>query len=105
MRELRGYSTQLLEQSRPKGSTIPVGGGDFDKFSKGEVISEFLMKLNRGSSPQIAAEESKKYALLMIKKWNSRREWQVQRWEGCLDDYIDSLKQRFDRVVNHALAK
>lgn len=98
MRELRDESTKLFEQSRPKGNTIAVGGGDFDKTCTAEIISDFLGGLSNFDDLKEVGEYCKACAVRYVSTWNSKREWQVHRYEFRYNIFVDSLKARFEKL-------
>lgn len=66
----------------PRNGAIAAGGAHFDEFLKSEAIYDFLRGLNRGKTPQEAAEHAKGEARQAIAKWNARREALVHRLGG-----------------------
>lgn len=85
----------------PKNNTIPVGGGSWmDSFFRCEGIRGCMNALRRGKSVEESLKEGVSVAAIAVKLWNSKREYQVHRWENCVEAYLVSLIQRLQNTLN-----
>jgi len=54
----------------PPNGTIGVGSADFDHTLRAEAGEAFLRSLRKGSTAEVAQEDSKQAALKLIQWWN-----------------------------------
>lgn len=94
MRKLDERYQMYCQQSMscaPRNGDLPVGGGDWmDNFFKAEAIRGTLTAMRHGKEPLEAAKDGKAVAEISIQIWNDKREYQVQRWNGWVEDFIQS---------------
>lgn len=77
------------------GSRIPAGGGEWmDLFFRLEGIRGVLESLRKGETIEQALKRGKEYSTIAVRKWNSRREYQVHRWDECAHDFIETTLRK-----------
>lgn len=75
----------------PKPNTIPVGGSWMDYLFKAEALRGCIGALRQKKSIEEAIVEGETVSEISVKIWNSRREYQVQRWEKTASAYLRGL--------------
>jgi hypothetical protein len=95
MRKLDEKYQSLSEKSAkagPRNGEISIGGGDWmDYFFKAEAVRGTLTALRNGKSMEEAIQDGKAVGEIAIDIWNKKREWQVRRWNGWIEDYLRRL--------------
>lgn len=93
LRELgRDYQSVLEEHNgkvRKIGNRIPVGGDHMDSFFRAEAGRGFYDAIRQDASVEDALAAGRREAAAAVRKWNSRREYQVHRWEGTADSWLE----------------
>ena len=94
----------LSQDAAPRGGSIPVGGGDWmDYFFKAEAVHGMLSSLRHRKTYKQSFANGCAASRGAIKIWNSRREYQVRRWEGWVEDFLESVCRRCSRSVSEKL--
>jgi hypothetical protein len=74
----------------PRGGATPVGGGEWmDTFFKIEALQSLIRCLREGKTPSKSLVIAKEASRKAVRVWNSRREWQVHRWEETAFIWIE----------------
>lgn len=85
---------------RPVYPDIEVGGEHMDPFFVAEAIRECMGALRRGATVEDAIKEGETASTAAVKIWNSRRGFQVHRWENTAHARLFGLVNLFLRVQN-----
>lgn len=87
---------EYVKMTESTGIRLPVGGGGFDHFVRGQALFDFLFYLRKGSTPTEAADLAKREAADRVTIWNRRPrcvtftgKHEVQRYTGMCDDIIE----------------
>jgi hypothetical protein len=109
MRQLDNYISQLWDEiikiRTPTRSL--VGGADFELELEAHVSAAFVMSLNKGDTPEQAANSSKAIGEAFVREWNRNAARQrvtitskheVQRWAKAGDKYAERLQREFERI-------
>lgn len=76
----------------PRNGEVPTGGGEWmDVFFKSEAVRGTITRLRNDGSVREAIADGKTVSEIAIQLWNTKREWQVHRWEKCCHQYLEHL--------------
>ncbi len=85
----------------PTNGCIPVGGGDWmDLFFKMEALRGMMGGLRSGKSVTASVNDGKAVSEIAIKIWNTKREWQVKRWEKSAHTFLESVIRQWNLTSN-----
>jgi hypothetical protein len=104
MRDIRTQAevhNKAAQKLTPPTGQIPVGAAAFDEVIGRESREAFLRALNKGMTPQAAAEAAKADVKVAVQRHNAKRKdigW--QRWEGSADATIDDQMRRVLRATS-----
>ena|ERR1700677_3793746 len=84
----------------PPHGTIPAGGEHMDPFFRMEAIRGCQKALREGKTEQEAIEAGAAEAGIAVRIWNARREYQVHRWDGFGEGYLQDLLRHFHTLKN-----
>ncbi len=76
---------------RPKHGEVSIGGEYMDPFFRAEGLRGWLRAMREEATVQDAIEVGKAAIRLAVKKWNSRREWQVHRDPDSTANWLEGL--------------
>lgn len=83
-------------RSAPQGGTIPAGGGDWmDCHFRMEAIRGCVGALRRKKPLEEAIAEGEAVSEIAVKLWNTRREYQVRRWEKTGGEFLKGKIRHF----------
>ncbi len=84
-----------------------VGGADFELELEAHISAAFVMALNKGATPESAANTSKAIGEAFVREWNRNAARQrvtiaskheVQRWSKAGDKYAERLQREFEQI-------
>lgn len=84
-----------------------VGGADFELELEAHVSASFVMALNKGATPESAANTSKAIGEAFVREWNRNAARQrvtitskheVQKWSKAGDKYAERLQKEFEQI-------
>lgn len=78
---------------------MAAGGAHMDPFFRAEGLRGFLTGLRQGKTPKESSQLGKDQAAAAIDRWNSRREYQVHRWEHAVDSIVDRVLRKIVQTV------
>lgn len=88
----------IYKSNAPLYGTIPAGGGEWmDSFFRMEAIRGCTSALSKGESIEDAIVAGKEASTDAVRIWNSRREYQVRRWDGTSHSWLENLVYRMCR--------
>ena len=109
MRQIEQRISQLLDEiikiRTPTRSL--VGGADFELELEAHVSAAFVMALNKGATPESAANSSKSIGEQFVKEWNRNyarqrvtitSKHEVQRWAKAGDKHAERLQREFEQI-------
>ena len=81
---------EIHRKNTPVG--LPIGGGDWmDSLFRMEALRGAMAELEAGKTNAEALAAGIAAGRLAIRTWNGRREYQVHRWEGSIDSYLERM--------------
>jgi hypothetical protein len=84
-----------------------VGGADFELELEAHISAAFVMALNKGATPESAANTSKAIGEAFVREWNRNyarqrvtiaSKHEVQRWAKAGDKYAERLQREFEEI-------
>ena len=109
MRELEQRISQLWDEiikiRTPTRSL--VGGADFELELEAHISAAFVMALNKGATPESAANTSKAIGEAFVREWNRNyarqrvtitSKHEVQRCAKAGDKYAERLQREFEQI-------
>ena len=84
-----------------------VGGADFELELEAHISAAFVMALNKGATPESAANSSKAIGEAFVREWNRNyarqrvtitSKHEVQRWAKAGDKYAERLRREFEEI-------
>jgi hypothetical protein len=84
-----------------------VGGADFELELEAHISAAFVMALNKGATPESAANTSKAIGEAFVREWNRNAARQrvtitskheVQRWSKAGDKFAERLQREFEQI-------
>lgn len=80
---------------RAIGNRNVMGGGEWlDLFIRMEGIRGLQTALRSGNTLEYSIKFGKSTSSIAVKIWNTRREYQVHRWEETTWDFIDTTVRK-----------
>jgi hypothetical protein len=84
-----------------------VGAADFELELEAHISAAFVMALNKGATPESAANTSKAIGEAFVREWNRNAARQrvtvtskheVQRWSKAGDKFAERLQREFEQI-------
>jgi len=84
-----------------------VGGADFELELEAHISASFVMALNKGSTPEQAANSAKAIGEAFVREWNRNyarqrvtvtSKHEVRRWSKAGDKFAERLQREFEQI-------